>query len=133
MAQNLSIEEKQGIQQLLLDYANGYASQAKAANSLQGVLSPGTFNSIVNGKFEKISDDMFLRVRAAVTGGHTDKDMDIFLSDAQQFHNVSWVVAPAGIGKTTAAAQYAKSHRNVFVLLCSSDMHKADFVEELAK
>lgn len=143
MAQSLSNEEKQAIRQLLVDYAGGYASQAKAANSLQGVLSPGTFNSIVNSKFEKISDEMFLRVRAAVTGGHTDgwkicetaayKDMDIFLSDAQHYHNVSWVVAPAGIGKTTAAAQYAKSHRNVFVLLCSSDMHKADFVEELAR
>ena len=143
MAQTLSIEEKQAVRQQLAVYASGYASQAKAANSLQGITSPGTFNAIINGKFEKISDDMFLKIRAAIGGGRTDgwrlcetaafKDVDTFLADAQQYHNVSWIVAPAGIGKTTAALQYAKRHRNVFVLPCSEDMHKADFVEELAK
>lgn len=143
MAQTLSNETKQAIQQQLVDYAKSYGSQAKAANSLQGVTSPGTFNAIINGKFEKVSDDMLLKVRAAIGGGHTDgwrlcetaayKDVETFLADAQQYHNVSWIIAPAGIGKTTAALQYAKGHRNVFVLPCSEDMHKADFVEELAK
>ncbi len=133
----------QDIRQRLIAYAESYPSQSKAANSLRGITSPGTFNAIVNGKFEKISDDMFLRIRAAISAGRTDgwqicataayKDVETFLTDAQQFHNVSWVVAPAGIGKTTAANQYAKQHRNVFVLPCSEDMHKADFVEELAK
>lgn len=143
MAQKLSNEEKQAIQQQLVAYAQSYGSQAKAANSLQGITSPGTFNAIVNGKFDKVSDDMFLKIRAAIGGGHTDgwrlcetaayKDVETFLADAQQYHNVSWIIAPAGIGKTTAALQYAKRHRNVFVLPCSEDMHKADFVEELAK
>lgn len=143
MSQKLSIEEKQDIQRMLLNYASGYASQAKAANSLHGVTSPGTFNAIVNGKFDKISDDMFLRIKAAVGSGRTEgwqicqtsafKDVETLLADAQLYQNVSWVVAPAGIGKTTAAFQYAKSNRNVFVLGCSEDMHKADFVEELAK
>lgn len=143
MAKQLSNEEKQAIQQQLVAYAQSYGSQAKAANSLQGITSPGTFNAIVNGKFEKVSDDMFLKIRAAIGGDRTDgwrlcetaafKDVETFLADAQQYHNVSWIIAPAGIGKTTAALQYAKRHRNVFVLPCSEDMHKADFVEELAK
>lgn len=143
MSKNLSIEEKQAIRQQLVAYAEGYGSQAKAANSLQGITSPGTFNSIVNGKFEKISDDMFLKIRAAIGAGHSEgwnicetaayKDAAFLLADAQQYHNVSWIVAAAGIGKTTAALQYAKAHRNVFVLPCSEDMHKSDFVEELAK
>lgn len=143
MSQKLTTEEKLGIQRMLSDYASGYASQAKAANSLGGVTSPGTFNAIINGKFERISDEMLLRVKAAVGGGRTEgwqicqtsafKDVETLLADAQQYQNVSWVVAPAGIGKTTAAFQYAKNSRNVFVLGCSEDMHKADFVEELAK
>ncbi|MGN1210761.1 MAG: AAA family ATPase [Candidatus Cryptobacteroides sp.] len=143
MAQQLPLEEKKAIQQQLAAYVQGYGSQAKAANSLQGITSPGTLNAIVNGKFNNVSDDMFLRIRAAISDGRSDgwrlcetaafKDVETFLADAQQYHNVSWIVAPAGIGKTTAATQYAKTHRNVFLLPCSEDMHKADFVEELAK
>ncbi|MGM9739830.1 MAG: AAA family ATPase [Candidatus Cryptobacteroides sp.] len=143
MAQQLPLEEKKAIQQQLAAYVQGYGSQAKAANSLQGITSPGTLNAIVNGKFNNVSDDMFLRIRAAISDGRSDgwrlcetaafKDVETFLADAQQYHNVSWIVAPAGIGKTTAATRYAKTHRNVFLLLCSEDMHKADFVEELAK
>lgn len=143
MAQQLPLEDKKAIQQQLIAYVQGYGSQAKAANSLQGITSPGTLNAIVNGKFANVSDDMFLRIRAAISDGRSDgwricetaafKDVETFLSDAQQYHNVSWIIAPAGIGKTTAANQYAKKHRNVFVLPCSEDMHKADFVEELAK
>ena len=37
-----------------------------------------------------------------------------------------------GIGKTTAARIFANDRKNVFVLPCSEDMHKADFVRELA-
>ena len=143
MAKQLTLEEMRAVQQQLATYAEGYGSQTKAANSLRGVTSPGTFNAIVNGKFDKVSDEMFLKIRAAIGAGRDEgwricgtsafKDVETFLSDAQQFHNVSWIVAPAGIGKTTAAMQYAKGHRNVFVLPCSEDMHKADFVEELAK
>lgn len=143
MAQQLPLEDKKAIQQQLIAYVQGYGSQAKAANSLQGITSPGTLNAIVNGKFANVSDDMFLRIRAAISDGRSDgwricetaafKDMETFLSDAQQYHNVSWIIAPAGIGKTTAANQYAKKHKNVYVLPCSEDMHKADFVEELAK
>lgn len=143
MAQKLSEKEKKDIQQLLISYAGGYDSQSKAANSLQGITSPGTFNAIVNGKFENVSDNMFLKIRAAIAAGQTDgwrlcetaafKDVETFLDDAQRYHNVSWVVGPAGIGKTTAAYQYARAHRNVYVLPCSEDMHKAEFVEELAK
>lgn len=143
MVQRLTDNDKRSIQQLLISYAGGYDSQAKAANSLQGITSPGTFNFIINGKFENISDKMFLKIKAAIAGGQADgwricetaafKDVETFLADAQMYHNVSWIVASAGIGKTTAAFQYAKKHRNVFVLPCSEDMHKADFVEELAK
>ena len=79
---------------MLVSYAEGYDSQSKAANSLQGITSPGTFNAIVNGKFENVSDNMFLKIRAAIAAGQTDgwrlcetaafKDVETFLDDAQR-------------------------------------------------
>lgn len=142
MAQ-LTETEKQEIRRGLIAYSARYASQAKAANSLKGVASPGTFNAVVNGKFDRISDDMFLKIRAAVSasvpsGGWkvcettTFREMETLFDDAQRYRNVTWITGAAGIGKTTAAREYASSHRNVFVLQCSEDMHKADFVDELA-
>lgn len=137
----LTSDEKRRIQSDLKAYVATYPSQAKAANSLKGT-SAGTVNFIVNGKFDNISDEMFLKIAAQVrrcgdgwqvcqTSAY--KDVETILSDSQTYHNVAWVVAPAGIGKTTAALRYASERRHVFVLGCSEDMHKSDFVEELAR
>ncbi|MBR6631505.1 MAG: ATP-binding protein, partial [Alistipes sp.] len=119
-----------------------YPSQAKAANSLKGT-SAGTVNAILKGKFENISDEMFCNIRSQIESSKVDgwqlcgtaafKDVNTFLEDAQQYQNVSWIVGPAGIGKTTAATIYARGHKNVFYLPCSEDMHKSDFVRELAR
>lgn len=141
--QQLTLEEKQAIREALVAYIATYPSQTKAATSLKGT-SVGTVNSIANGKFDNVSDAMFLRIRSQVgleaetTGWKicettAYKDMDTFLEDAQRNHNVLWVVAPAGIGKSTAARLYAQSHSGVYLLPCSEDMHKADFVGELAR
>ena len=137
----LTSDEKRRIQSDLKAYVATYPSQAKAANSLKGT-SAGTVNFIVNGKFDNISDEMFLKIAAQVrrcgdgwqvcqTSAY--KDVETILSDSQPYHNVAWVVAPAGGGKTTAALRYASERRHVFVLGCSEDMHKSDFVEELAR
>lgn len=138
----LTQAEKEAIREDLRAYVAGYPSQSKAANSLKNT-SLGTVNSIINGKYESISDAMFMNIAAQVgraTAGDwrlcetsAYKDLVTFLDDARTGQNVSWVVASAGIGKTTAAQQYASEHRNVFVLGCSEDMHKGDFVGELAR
>lgn len=137
----LTSDEKRRIQSDLKAYVTTYPSQAKAANSLKGT-SAGTVNFIVNGKFDNISDEMFLKIAAQIRRSGDGwqvcqtsayKDVETILSDAQTYHNVAWVVAPAGIGKTTAALRYASERRHVFVLGCSEDMHKSDFVEELAR
>ena len=57
----------------------------------------------------------------------------ILLSDAQANQNVSWVVGNAGIGKTTTAHDYASKHENVFVVSCSEDMRRGDFIREMAR
>lgn len=142
MTQQLSLEQKQAISAKLAEYVSRYPSQAKAANSLKGT-SAGTVNAILKGKFENISDEMFCNIRSQIESSKVDdwqlcgtaafKDVNTFLEDAQQYQNVSWIVGSAGVGKTTAATTYARGHKNVFYLPCSEDMHKSDFVRELAR
>lgn len=138
----LSLEEKQRIQTCLQTYVAKYPSQNKAVNSLTGT-SAGTVNAILNGKFENISDEMFLRIRAQISPANSEAwkicettayhELSALLSDAQENRNVSWVVGNAGIGKTTAAHEYAATHGNVFVVSCSEDMRRGDFIRELAR
>ena len=68
----LSLEERQCIQAQLQAYVAKYPSQNKAVNSLTGV-SVGTISTILNGKFENISDEMFLRIRAQVAPAGTGR------------------------------------------------------------
>lgn len=137
----LSFEEKQAIQAQLQAYVSKYPSQNKAVNSLG--ISAGTISTILNGKFDPISDEMFLRVRSLVCPANPEewavcettayRELSVLLADAQANQNVSWVVGNAGIGKTTTAHEYAASHDNVFVISCSEDMRRGDFIRELAR
>lgn len=138
----LSLEEKQAIQAQLQAYVAKYPSQTKAVNSLTGI-SAGTVSTILNGKFDPISDEMFLRLRAQVApAGAGDwnlcetmafREVTTLLEDAQQNCNVAWIVGSAGLGKTTAARAYAAAHENAFLICCSEDMQRGDFIRELAR
>lgn len=137
----LSLEEKQTVQTQLQAYVSKYPSQNKAVNSLG--LSTGTVSAILNGKFDNISDEMFLRIRSLVSPINPEewavcettayRELSVLLSDAQANQNVSWVVGNAGIGKTTTAHDYASKHENVFVVSCSEDMRRGDFIREMAR
>lgn len=61
------------------------------------------------------------------------QELSELFSDAQQFQNVAWAIAPAGSGKTTTARDYASQHENVFVIPCSEDMHRIDFIREMSR
>lgn len=137
----LSKQDKDAIRDALIAYCGNYPSQNRAAESMKGV-SAATVSQIINSKYTSISDDMFTRI--AVQIGHsldrwTLHESDTFrritfaMSDAQAYRNVTWVVGDAGCGKTTAAIEYRRTHRNVFYILCSEDMKKSDFVREIAK
>lgn len=139
----LSKQEKDAIREALRAYVARYPSQNKAAGSLKGT-SAGTISSIMNGKYENISDEMFRNIAAQV--GTTPKgsgwqvvettacqEIRYALDDAQHWRNVTWVVGEAGCGKTTTASLYARENREVFYILCSEDMKKGDFVREIAR
>lgn len=135
----LSRDQKTTIVETLRTYIKRFKSQNQAVNSLKGI-SAGTVSQMLNGKWENISEDMWLKLQAQIaqpTGWkicqtHAFQDVMTFLSFAKKESSVVWVTGPAGIGKTTAARIFANDRKNVFILPCSEDMHKADFVRELA-
>lgn len=138
----LSINEKNEVRDMLKTYCNRYPSQNKAAASLHGV-SAGTISSILNGKYENISDEMFRNIYSQVSTPHQAAGLQIVettalheitaaMQDAQEWQDVTWVVGESGCGKTTAASVYQSNHKEVYTLLCSEDMKKGDFVRELA-
>lgn len=140
--ESLSTKEKDAIREALRAYVAKYPSQNKAAGSLKNT-SVGTISSIMNGKYENISDDMFRNIASQVGSGKAETGWQIVetsayqeiryaLDDAQHWRNVTWVVGEAGCGKTTTARLYTEEHKEVFYILCSEDMKKGDFVREIA-
>lgn len=135
-------KDKEQIRESLRVYVSKYPSQNKAVGSLKGT-SAGTVSCILSGKWENISDAMWRKVREQVsfvreqewqiveTGAY--QEITYALTDAQDSCNVTWVVGEAGSGKTTTAKVYADEHREVFYLLCSEDLHKGEFVREIAR
>lgn len=132
---------KEQVRSALIAYRSNYPTLNRAAESLQGV-SSATVSQLCNGKYELISDEMFVRIATQIGfafdswnlhEGKTFKEITFALSDAQAYKNVTWIVGDAGCGKTTAAIEYRRTHRNVFYILCSEDMRRSDFVREIAK
>ena len=138
----LTNEQKNEIRDLLQAYVDRFPSQNRAANSLVGV-SSGTMSTILNGRYETISDEMFVKIRAQISPNKAEdwtlcetmlyKELNTLLADAQQYQNVAWAVSPAGSGKSTTAADYAAKHENAFVISCSEDMKRGDFIRELER
>lgn len=134
-------EMKEQVRSALIAYCENYPTRNRAAESLQNV-SAATVSQLCNGKYELISDEMFVRIATQIGfafdswnlhEGKTFKEITFTLSDAQAYKNVTWIVGDAGCGKTTAAIEYRRTHRNVFYILCSEDMRRSDFVREIAK
>lgn len=133
-------QQKEAIRARLDAYVKRYPSQNKAVNSLKGT-STGTVSSILNRKWDLISDDMWLRLDSQLNGAGTGwrlfdtaafTSLMLYLEDAREESGVAWITGPAGIGKSTAAAVFAERNRNVYLLTCAEDMHKSDFIRELA-
>lgn len=138
----LTLEQKDEIRDLLQEYVSRFPSQNRAANTLVGV-SAGTLSTIINGKYETISDEMFVKIKSQIAPRKADdwqlcetmlyKELNTLLEDAQLYQNVAWAVSPAGSGKSTTANDYAARHENAFLISCSEDMKRGDFIRELAR
>ena len=135
----INTEQKEQIRARLETYVKRYPSQTKAVNSLKGT-SAGTVSSILNRKWDLISDDMWMKLSSQLDnasewrlcGTAAFNSLMLYMQDAKDESNVMWVTGPAGIGKSTAAGVFCREHKNVFLITCSEDMHKSDFIRELA-
>lgn len=134
-------EKKAEISRQLEQYCERYGSRNSAAASLKNV-SPSTVSSVLNGKWENISDPMWRSIRDQIGGSMQDwelvdtptlKDVYFVLQNAQEERNTIWLTAPAGSGKTAAAELYRQQNRNVIYVLCDEDMKKSSFAIELAR
>ena len=143
----LTQEEKREIALQLQEYVKRYKSQNKAAASLKGV-SAATLSVILTGlttgDWPLVNDKMWKNVASQTSRQKSAaqwqlvetqgwKDMTFVMGDAQEWQNVTWVVGAAGCGKTTAARAYSEEHAGVYYVLCSEDMHKNDFIREVAR
>lgn len=137
----LTRQDKDSIREALMEYCSNYPSQNRASESLNGV-SAATVSQICHSRYASISDDMFVRIAAQIgcnlecwtlTESTPFARITFAMTDAQAYKNTTWIVGDAGCGKTTAALEYRRTHRNVFYLLCSEDMKKSDFVREIAR
>ena len=139
---NLSIEKKHEIKHQLEKYCDQYGSRNSAAQSLKNV-SPSTVSSILNDKWENISDVMWKSIRMQVSPSvgtdweivetPTFKDVCFVINEAQKEKSTIWLTAPAGSGKTVAAEYYKSQRKNVIYMLCDEDMKKSSFAIELAR
>lgn len=132
-------DQKEKIRERLEAYVKRYPSQNKAANSLKGT-SAGTISAILNGKWDLIADEMWMKLSSQLDASSEWQlcrtaafdALMFYMQDAKDESNVMWVTGPAGIGKSTAANVFCSGHRDVFMITCSEDMHKSDFIRELA-
>ncbi len=138
----METKEKDEIREALRQYVERYPSQNKAAASLKGI-SAGTLSTILNGKYENISEEMWRNIAAQVSFATPSDgwkivetsafvEINVALKDAKEECNTTWVVGEAGCGKTTTAKLFAGEHKEVFYVSCSEDMKKSDFVREVA-
>lgn len=138
-----TLKQKQEIQAELAGYVNRYPSQSKAANSLVGT-SAGTVNAILKGKFENISDAMFARLHAQIKSPITlenwticettaKQELEFLFDETRECRFATWVTSPAGTGKSATAKLYAMRRENTFLISCSEDMHRGDFIREIAR
>lgn len=139
----LTLKEKDAIRDSLREYVAKYPSRNKAVGSLKGT-SAGTVSTILNGKYENISDEMFRNISSQVgsvtaAGGwqiaETKAFRDIMkaMRDAQELRLVTWITGDSGCGKTTVARIYAKETGEVFYIDCRKDMCRHNFVREFAR
>ena len=136
-------EQKDSIKDMLVAYIERFGSMNKAANNLDRV-SAATLSSIVNGRYQNISDDMWRNIRAQVaTGTENDprtavvetsvtRDLAFCMAENRANKDFIWAISPAGSGKTIAS-KMARKIRNTYYVLCDEDMKKSDFAIELAR
>lgn len=102
-------------------------------------VSPATISQIVNGNWNLIKPEMWRKIKVKLkidTGWNIAptrmyKDLEAFLSAAQNRHLTLAFSHKAGTGKTTHFTHYQKTHANVIYVEGSRTMSKKSFIKAL--
>lgn len=133
-------QRKAVIRKQLEQYIRRAGSKNKAATML-GVAA-STIGLILTGHDNKVSDEMWQQLSNATrpvldewTAVETLPYCEIrgVIERSQLGKEVTWVVAPAGSGKTTTAKIYAEHDGNAVYILCSEDMRQRDFLNAILR
>lgn len=121
-------------------YIERVGSQNKAAQQI-GV-SAATISAVMNEQWDRLKEEMLRKIADKVkpvsshewevVGTHALQEIFESLTAMQQESGCLWITGEAGSGKSTAAKLYAERTKNVFVVLCSEDMHRSHFVHAIA-
>ena len=137
-------EQKQEIRDRLEQYVNQVGGQNQAAAILTGV-SAGTLSQVLNGKWEKISDKMWLNIGNQLwdftpesTGDEWHgvstrpyNELMTTFEDARRRSMAMAIVANAGTGKSYTARRYAAENGGlVFCITCKEGWKLKAFLKE---
>lgn len=128
------LEKMQSIIQQKIKMAK---SQNEAALELG--LSPGQIGFFRDGDWKNVSDETFNRVKAALKlnewGTYPTNNFAMALTVAQSCQDdcrMQGLIGNTGFGKTHSLKQFAEKGKNVFYVLCDTEMTKADFRKAIA-
>lgn len=138
----MTTERKTTIAKDCAQYVHKVGGLNKAANKLQGI-SSAYLSHIINGKWEKISDEAFRNLENQVGGNTGDnwrlaettnyKRLTAYYADAQAHSQVYGIVVDAGASKTYTATDYADKHDNVILLKCAEFWNQRQFLKQILK
>lgn len=140
--QTISIETKKLIADDLINFVEsaGSGSQSKAARMLENI-SHGTISNIRNGKWDAISDKMWLTIQKQVSTSYSGEwkivedttnyqKLTRLFDDARMYANTFGVIGNPGFGKSCTAKDDCKLP-NSFVIECNEYFTKRTFLRKL--
>lgn len=132
-------KEKKEIVRYLNLYVKNKGSQNKAANSLKGV-SPAVISHLINGEYERYSDEMFRKIGNQVgyntnTWQFVNTTNSLFLLETltkmKQQQSVVTILGIAGSGKSEASKKYASENPDIIRLECAVYWDEKKFLREI--
>lgn len=135
--------QRERVRTALRALSDRLGSQKKAG--VAAGISSTTASDIIRGKDEHISEAMWQKLDAYFRHGEStetaaaagwaeaetrpSKEMTFAIDDCRANAYCTWIVAPAGTGKSTTARRYASGVEGAVYVLCSEDMRRGDFLE----
>ena len=135
----MNTQTKEQIKADLANYVLKIGGQSAASRQLSNI-SNGTISNILAGKWQNISDSMWLSLQKQVKQAewiHVDTRVSSKLysiyADAKANQEVRGAIAKSGRGKTHTAKRFVEENDNAFLVCCDQLMKINDFLGEIKR